>query len=97
MNYFSGCETIEDVKKAYRAIMLEIHPDNLTRLTAEVNEEYEAAIRSRRDVIQPASEPMIINYQLITYLYLLRLGMRDSRAREMCGMSDENGERKLLR
>lgn len=53
--WFKGCKTIEDVKKTYRKLTMQYHPDlnkdtDTTAVMAEINNEYEKAFERFKNV-----------------------------------------------
>jgi len=56
MNYFDGCANLSEAKARRNELVREFHPDNLTRITQEVNAAYEQVKRDvRADGTLPAS------------------------------------------
>ena len=56
MNYFDGCANLSEAKARRNELMREFHPDNLTRITQEVNAAYAQVQRdARADGTLPAS------------------------------------------
>ena len=54
MKYFQNCKTVDDVKKTYRQLARELHPDNLATGNAEafksMQSEYETAFNRLKNV-----------------------------------------------
>ena len=54
MKWFNGCKTIEDVKKTYRKLCKEYHPDlnggTTTEIMQEINAEYETAFNRYKNI-----------------------------------------------
>ena len=48
MRYFANCKTVSDIKRVYRALALEHHPDRGgdTAVMQEINSQYHAALES---------------------------------------------------
>ena len=56
MNYFDSCANLSEAKARRNELVREFHPDNLTRITQEVNAAYEQVKRDvRADGTLPAS------------------------------------------
>ena len=58
MKWFKDCKTIDDVKKAYRRLCKEYHPDlnggSTTEIMQEINAEYETAFNKFKNIHESA-------------------------------------------
>ena len=86
-DYFDGCASLDDAKARYRLLMREFHPDNLTRLTQEVNDAYDTAKRKLAHTHTPPAT-LAKDERMSAYLYLLSLGMSGNSAIRVSGYSN---------
>jgi len=86
-DYFDGCTSLDDFKARYRLLMREIHPDNLTRITQEINAEYDTVKRKLAHT-QVAPETLAKDERMSAYLYLLSLGMSGNSAIRVSGYNN---------